>query len=152
MKRLRLCNERGDTIIEVIVVVAILGLAFASSYAIANVSVTKTRNSQEHSEALQNLTSQIEILRNAEASDVALTRNGAPFCMDGTVTPTYKPVPVTDASCNLGPDGRYSISVVYSAFPQSGVDQDIYTFTANWEGIGNLGPQRERISYKLHAL
>lgn len=152
MRGLRIRNQHGDTIIEVIVVVAILGLAFASSYAIANTSVIKTRNSQEHAEALQNLNSQIEILRNADASDIAPTRNGVPFCMDGTVTPTFKPVPVTDASCNVGPDdgagGRYKLNVVYTPM---GI-QDIYTFTASWDGAGGLGPQRERISYKLHTL
>lgn len=138
-------SEAGDTIVEVMIVVAILGLAFSSSYAIANTSVIKTRNSQEHSEALQYLNSQVELLRNASPDAVTAVKTLGQFCMNIT---TGLPVLLPNGACAQGTDGRYRLSIDYD--PASG--QDRYTLRAGWTGISNLGTQQETVSYKLHQL
>ena len=141
----KLKSEAGDTIVEVMLVVAILGLAFSVSYATANASVIKTRNSQEHAEALQYLDSQVELLRSSSPDAVAAVNTLGPFCMNIAAN---LPVPLPDPVCQQGTDSRYHLSIDYAA--ASG--QDRYTFRADWTGISNLGAQQETISYKLHQL
>lgn len=144
LNRLRTArNQSGDTIIEVMVVVAILGLAFSIAYATANASVIKTRNAQEHAEALQYLNSQVELLRIASPDTITPIASLGAFCMDtNTATPQSFPNPV----CSAGTGGRYQVQINYN----SASGQNIYTFQVDWAGISGLGPQRERISYKLH--
>jgi len=80
-------SERGDTIVEVLVVLAVLGMALGISYATANHSLLNARQAQEHSEALEFVQGQIELLRtlpdnNPTIFDAAQHTNG--FCMNGT--------------------------------------------------------------------
>ena len=42
-------NQRGDTIIEVLIVLAVLGLAIGITYATANRSILNARQAQESS-------------------------------------------------------------------------------------------------------
>lgn len=146
-------RQAGDTIIEVMVVVAILGFAFSISYATATRSLNKTRNSQEHAEALQYLTSQIELLRN-DATDATIASH-VRFCMDPT---TDKPVFISSGAyatvCNMGTSSRYALSISYQQrVPGSTAPQDdVYSASVAWEGIAGLGLQHENIYYKLHTL
>lgn len=145
--------QRGDTIIEVMLVVAILGLAFALAYATANAAVIKTRNAQEHAEALQYLNSQLELLRNVDQTAIIPFRS-APFCME-TVTDTPQAVP--NAVCNVGTEdtvgagGRYKIKITYDTRAVA-ADDDRYLLQVDWEGPGGLGLQHEKIYYKLHGI
>ena len=151
-------KQRGDTIIEVMLVVAILGLAFSIAYATANTSVVKARNSQEHAEALQFMDSQVELLRTNLSANTAVATSGHDFCMDTTThTPpiAVKAVPTPISVCNVGVSNRYALTIKYESYlypPPTGVKQDIYTIQVNWAGANNLGPQHEKITYKLHAL
>lgn len=45
-------NQRGDTIIEVLIVLAILSFAFSVSLATASKSLKQSRSAEEHSRAL----------------------------------------------------------------------------------------------------
>lgn len=55
-------NQLGDTIIEVMVVLAVLGLAIGISYATANRSLQNSRQAQENSIATEIAQSQVEQL------------------------------------------------------------------------------------------
>jgi type II secretory pathway pseudopilin PulG len=56
-------SEKGDTIVEVILVLAVLSLALSISYATANNDLVDIRQAQDNSTATQYVTSQIEGLR-----------------------------------------------------------------------------------------
>lgn len=143
MKLFKNRNQSGDTIVEVMLVVAILGLTFGAAYSIASASVAKTRNAQEHAEALQYLNSQVELMRSTPADRIGAAASFGAFCIElPTGTPRNTPHP----SCSFGPGGRYVVQINYDE--ASG--QNVYTFQVDWAGAANLGPQRERISYKLH--
>lgn len=78
-------NQRGDTIIEVMIVLAVLGLALSISYATANRSLLNTRQAQENSEATSLVQSQVEALRyiaRDTGSNVFTTL--APFCVNSS--------------------------------------------------------------------
>ncbi len=88
MKTINKLNQVGDTIIEVMVVLVVLSMSFGISYATANKGLGQSLNSQEHSEAVGIMNTQLEELR------VALTTHpsgfppspGQYFCMTGDNT------------------------------------------------------------------
>lgn len=182
MKKLfNLSDSRGDTIVEVMIVLAVLGLAFAISYATANRGVLQARNAEEHSEALGILDGQVEELRAAfSQGDSHLTPMPPTeyFCMDvstgaytgfghNTVPPSdeqdslngYKEYPTggtsdpdspQTGSCEQTPESfPYYVSISYvqptAALP------GYYDLLVRWDGVGDLGPQQEELTYKLTA-
>jgi type II secretory pathway pseudopilin PulG len=81
---------RGDTIVEVLIVMAILGSSLALSYAVANQSLLQGRDAQEHTEALNILQGQIEQLRDfiitqgTQTSSVPYVSQTSEFCFDSS--------------------------------------------------------------------
>ncbi len=62
MLRLKL-NQKGDTIVEVMIAMAVASLVIGSAYSISNKSLANSRQAQEHSEAARIAQSQIEQIR-----------------------------------------------------------------------------------------
>ncbi len=75
LRRVRSLTQRGDTIVEVMVVLAVLGLAMGISYATANRSLKNTRQAQENSEATALVKAQIEQLRSLASTEQPGTDN-----------------------------------------------------------------------------
>src|ERR1700683_2675070 len=65
MLRIRLTNIgfRGDTIVEVMVVLAVLGLAIGISYSTANRSLLDTDQAEENSQATEYAQGEVEDIR-----------------------------------------------------------------------------------------
>lgn len=145
----KLKSERGDTIVEVMIALMVLALAFSIAYSTANKSLASVRNSQEHSEALQFLGSQIELAR-AASGDAELYKPGVGnrFCMKpGSTAATPEIVRPIDGTCTIAGIVPYSLSIQYD-----NASDDIFTFTVTWPGIGSIGQQKEQLFYKLHKL
>lgn len=81
MKFLKL-NDRGDTIAEVLIAVAIVGFVLAISFRLANRSFQTSRNAQERSEALKLAEEQFERIK-ANKDDFVGFNN--PYCADSTL-------------------------------------------------------------------
>lgn len=165
---LRLRSERGDTIIEVLVVLTILASAFAISYATANKSLITSRESQEHSEALQYLSEQLELLRSGaqQAGTNVFTGPGS-FCMSGSPTmpvlfaSSYDASAVTatnddftkypNPECVKGDQNLYHLSITYVPIPPGNPGAfDIFTLYVRWDGPSTNGRQQESLTYKMH--
>ncbi len=175
--RLKQLNQAGDTIVEVLIVMAVLGLAFSISLATANKGLTQSRNAEEHSEALGIINSQVELVRAAFANNPAsvpsVTANS--FCMSNPADTTKIPLllhrysvdPNNAAADDLSslPSGNYPnnppdnscvqnnyyhISVTHR--PSASSSQDYFDFIVRWDGIGGLGRQQEELSYKISAI
>lgn len=87
----RLKNQRGDTIIEVLIVVAVLSMILVICFTLANRSTLGTRQAQERSEAFKGTESQMELLKtylSRDAVAAALPPSGSKFCMKADGTPT----------------------------------------------------------------
>jgi len=167
--------QTGDTIVEVLIALAILGSAFGISYATANKGLIQARNAEEHSQALEYLDKQIELLHLAAGNDDAktngiFTMNAKAFCLKPT-TPADNAKPVTVIPFTSGwiPDSKptdqdlqnadtnypadcvqsgppYYLSITYT----KGSNDDVFKALVRWNGIGSLGAQQESLSYKLH--
>ena len=72
-------NKSGDTIVEVLVSLAILSLAFAISYSTASKALIVSQNSQEHSTALGYLDQQMEMLWYISQPSFKATSTPNPF-------------------------------------------------------------------------
>lgn len=63
ISRLRTHSQRGDTIVEVLISVAIVSLVLAASYAITSRNLAVSQDTQERSQALQVGQQQLEMMR-----------------------------------------------------------------------------------------
>jgi prepilin-type N-terminal cleavage/methylation domain-containing protein len=105
MKRL---NKRGDTIVEVLIAIAIISVVLAGAYISANHTLNNSRQSQERNEAIKVAEGQLERLKGfASSGDQTIFTTPNTFCVDDTnaiVTATNPPagsVPALDSD-NFG--------------------------------------------------
>ncbi len=160
LKRL---NMRGDTIIEVMIVLAVLGLAISISYSTANRSLLNTRQAQENSEATKVLQSQIEGIRilgangPTDPADPLLNpyTHGVPFCIKGGATPVL--AEVSDPFCNDN-SGNYDLRIYYcpgsSDIQCAGSQlqaQGTFLITAKWDNVRGVGTDSINYVYRYYG-
>jgi type II secretory pathway pseudopilin PulG len=177
MKRFNnILGEAGDTIIEVLIVLAILSLAFSISFATADMGLNKSQNAEEHSQAVGIVDAQLELLRNDIINQATgLTNPLISFCLNdnggsisqpigmmggGTVPSSNNvdasasndnyqeyPTNVSTGSCVV--NNLYHESITYVS---GGTIGPYYNIMARWNGLANLGPQQTNISYRITQL
>ncbi len=134
-------NQRGDTIVEVLISIAVVSLILSTAYALANRSSQAVRQSQERSEALQFSESQFEKLRAYLSSSKDAKWEADDLCIkdDGTKAS------ISDAGlCSKGTDGRYSVKVTKNG--------DVYTSTSTWPRVNGNGDDVIKISYSIPSI
>lgn len=85
-------NQRGDTIIEVLIAITVVSAVLGSAYAIVNRTVNNSQQAKEHSQALKVAEEQLERLRSSPNKARAFTTTHA-FCL---ADPQTNPEPVKD--------------------------------------------------------
>jgi len=140
--RLKKLGNRGDTIVEVMIVLAVLGLAIGISYATANSSLLATKGAQENSQATAILQSQIESLRyiiSDPANDVQIA---GPYCIDDS----YDIKVTNDASPS--PDCRknnlYDVGIKYDTSTST------FSLKATWDDINGKDKDTVTLVYRLY--
>jgi len=129
----RVNNQRGDTIVEVLVAVAIVGLILVSSYGISSQSTRRVIDTQEHSKALQLVQAQVEQLRSHAGIDTASYQC---FSVGGGGSPG------SGAACQTATTPQYTIKIE----PPNAAG--VYWVHADWESI--LGSAaRVSVYYRL---
>lgn len=159
---MRRLGNRGDTIVEVLIVIVVVAMVIASSYAVATRSQKTNQQTQEHAQALKNVESQLENLKSyaADNDPSGLTK----FCFtdDGALVQGFgASVPAASAGadnlsaypagCKKPLVGTACTNVCYSVaiVKGNGADTDLYTATARWDGItGNK--DEVKLVYRLH--
>lgn len=148
-------NQTGDTIVEVLIVIAIISSVLGGAYAMTNRNVNNNQQAQEHSQALKVAESQLEQLKSYIAAhpeaQPAVNEN---FCMNlnaNTIekkTFTYTGVgatlPTTDdyypEECQKN-DGRYMTGIKRTG--------ETYTVYISWDGPTNTRGQIS-LAYKVY--
>lgn len=137
-------NQKGDTIIEVLIVLAVLGLAISISYATANRSLINARQAQESSKATVLLQSQIEGLRTlAPLSATNPAKNifqpvANLYCIDGSgnvVSSVGDPNPCTF-------DGIYVVSIKH--------ESNSFVLKAVWDDVSGQGKASASMTYRIY--
>lgn len=144
-------KQRGDTIVEVIAVLAILGLAVSIAYATANTSLLDARQAQENSQAAERVATQIEDLIVMSANPSVPVGNyifgyaaDTPFCIDSTNANAIKLSDATSGQCQY--DSLYNISITGPGSASGG----LFTVTASWPDVEGHGTDTVTLSYRLY--
>lgn len=130
-------NNRGDTIVEVLMVIAIMSAVLGTAYAITNKSVEGNQLAQEHTVALKLAESQVESVKALSAAQAATITDNSQFCVLNNVVRTD-----INASCVSGPSNRYLTVVVRT----SGTN---YTVKTTWRGATN-GNDNVTLKYRTY--
>ena len=132
LPKLHLRSERGDTIVEVLISIAIVSLIRGGAYVATNHSLTATRDAQERSDGLKLVESQIEQVKNLASVSPTVIFGTAPssYCVSsGAVLPS------TDNACKVTAAGVYAAGKVpqYNlAITRSG---NVFTVVNSWDGV-----------------
>jgi len=116
MKSCRAISQRGDTIVEVLLAMSVVGLVIGSSFGIANRSLRIGQSAKERTAALRIAESQIELLKTFQGTR-PLTSQRADFCISTTPSIQIKPFNEfsPDPACfdtdGYGNDGLYTVRV-----------------------------------------
>ena len=129
-------GSKGDTIIEILLAIAVLSLVLSISYGLANRSSQAIRQAQERSEAQKIAEEQLELLRGYFSPEQPWEDENHYRCFNSSGNPT-----ATEADCHRGPDGRYNII---------NIEQIGNTFTVHmdWPNIRG-GTDELSLAYKL---
>jgi type II secretory pathway pseudopilin PulG len=149
---LKSLNRAGDTIIEVMVVLAVLGLAISISYTTANRSLLDARQAQENAQATELLQSQIEELRTLATSatqNIFVTSPpGQLFCIEPNNTVGLTSTVSPQSYCHY--DNLYDITILYT--PTAGVTGGRFNLVATWPDIQGDGNDTVTLSYRYYQL
>ncbi len=150
-------RERGDTIVEVVIAAALVGLVLVSSFSIANRSSQGIRDAAEHDEAQKIAQGAMEGLQSwVDAHPNLLTDPTVPlFCRDGSNAGTHSSsVPVEtraelDAADVTKNDGGNCKQGQYRVFfERDSVRPDIFIVYVLWDRLGG-GTSQVSFVYKV---
>jgi len=104
LSRLRNLSERGDTLVEVLISIAVLSMVLGGAFVVTNSSLQGSRAAQERVNALKIVEGQLEQIKNLAANNsAALFGPAVPpnFCVASSLTV----VSSSNAACAVGTDG-----------------------------------------------
>jgi len=165
-------NQKGDTIVEVMIVLAILGSALGISYATVNQSLLDTRQAQEAAQAAQIVQTQVEELRTMTDNPATIAGNSnsnyifnnpePPFCITQATSGVFKVSLVSDATlpCNFPFSNfsgttsnlNYSVSINFdkSSLSSPSIIGGTFTIKAQWPDVEGAGIDTSTIVYNLY--
>lgn len=150
--RPRKLAERGDTIVEVLISIAVISLVLGGAFVTTNRSLQGTRQAQERVNATKLVESQIEQLRAVAASQSAfIFGSGVPasYCISGSIALPANPVVAsTNSACAVNTSG--TPSSVEPVFHLS-ITRSANTFTVrnSWNNVHGSQDNVE-MEYKLY--
>ncbi len=139
-------SQTGDTIVEVLLCIAVLGLALGTGYALTNRSFTYGLSSAERAQAQAIAQGQVELIKNAYINKVANEEPtqfndylSAPssFCID-TSTGNRK---ATDSGCKTG---LFTTAITSNNTPTNSV----FTIVVSWDKTRGSSPNQTTLYYK----
>lgn len=131
--------NRGDTIVEVLISIAIVSVVLTGAFVSARRSLATSQRSQERGEATKLVEDQMERLKSVaystnEGEGIFAPALSQPFCLNATSELR------TGGDCVMGPLSRYTAQITRG----SGADINTFTVGIVWDKLG--GGQQERIS------
>lgn len=135
MSRFLKLDNRGDTIVEVLLAIAIVSAILGAAYVSVNQSSFGIRQSQERSEALKFTEAQLELLASGEFNPGSFT--GGDKCISDQLAVTSD-----ESICQKGPDGRYRVFVRHNNA------NNTYLARAEWDKIGGGEQEFIEIFYR----
>lgn len=158
---LKKLGKTGDTIVEVMIAVSIVGLTIASAYAIGSRSLKAARQAQERGEAIKIAEAQLEgikaIVDSGDKAKINALKSGpSVFCVNsGEVkTSISGSLPTLDSDDLSGYSGDCISNTLYhTSVTRDPVGNDVWQFTASvrWFSIGDSDKEELVINYRAYS-
>lgn len=137
-------KQAGDTIVEVVIAVAVVSSVLVGAFSLSSSSVRAIRDSEEHSEALQLLQGQVELIRAAAGTQGTLFAFPlTKFCLG----PALNHYPDTDPHCLA--NSRYKLSITGPAAPPA-ASTSTFNLQATWPALTG-GYDTVYLSYRVQV-
>ena len=151
---LKQSNQRGDTIVEVLIALAIISSVLAGAFFVTNRSTQNVRDTEEHTQALQLLQGQIERVR-ADVNDGAQNSDfPSYFCYDkdsqlqiATSSSDFSKCP-NDLSGSSGV--AYEFLIAKADTPGGSGNNKLFTASVHWDGLHGQA-NSEQLLYKIEV-
>lgn len=145
--------QRGDTIVEVLVSIAVIGAVLSGAYVVVSSNTKNNQSAQERSTAVKLAESQLELLRSYVATPPGTLPLGG-FCLeDGASVSKHtissslpapsNTVPGYPPQCQI--DSRYMIGIQTGA---GDAELRSYTIFVTWDSLSG-GRSQVSIAYKV---
>ena len=168
-------NQLGDTIVEVLVAMAIVGIVLAGAFAASNRSQKSTQQAQEHTTALKIAEGQLELLKASSNPDQAGAdseifsvahlfcmdtssgnvmkdniRNGSIFVNIGSMPPNNGAADkkLRYGSCTTLNGVNYNIAVDRAQVTGT-TNQYVFTVHIRWDSVQDIGHDEVTLAYKV---
>lgn len=151
MRRLHELRQRGDTIVEVLIAIAVVSMILGGAYVTTHRSLLATRAAEERGNALKLAESQVEQLKGLAKSDPDLIFGAGtpmPFCIP---TSTGTPVTASSANCQVNAAGAATtVQPIYSLSISRGSDGNTFTVTNTWTNAAGKITDSLRLIYRVY--
>jgi prepilin-type N-terminal cleavage/methylation domain-containing protein len=153
MRTVAKIRQRGDTIVEVLIAIAVISMVLAGAYATTNRSLLATRAAQERSNALKLVETQLEQIKGMSVADPDTLFGNVPgsFC----VTPALAIASSNDNACRVDAAGQpndvepiYNLSVTRSG--PDGQGGYVFTVTSEWVDPSGRHDNQVRTIYRVY--
>lgn len=153
--RIKNRTSRGDTIVEVLLAIAITSIVLAGAYVAVDRSMRASRAAQERSEAVKVAEAQIERLKylNLSNSTIDIYNQASPFCLTSSLTL----LPVADVSKDIDDPAGCQFSERYVASITRDPVTGVHQIRVLWENItgtnlvtGYPGFDEIKMFYRVH--
>jgi type II secretory pathway pseudopilin PulG len=146
MKKL---NKTGDTIIEVLLSLAVLGMVISTAFAIASRSLKRAQQAQERTEATKLVEGQIDRIKYLSESNLASDITAFSDITTSTTAMCLKPLTQNDQriiqSYTVGDnckEGIFNYSISYDA------SAHLFTIKTVWPSLGSNGEENVTMKYR----
>ncbi len=150
--------QKGETIVEVLLSIVVLGFTISVVFVIARNSLFTGQAASERTQVLTTVESQIESLKylatleNSTSGDGVFGQGDKDFCINPSNNLIMTDLDITPANCGLDafPDVGIFLKINYNANGPDGLsdtyDDDTFTITTEWTRVGgNSGSEKERL-------
>jgi type II secretory pathway pseudopilin PulG len=127
-------QQAGDTIVEVMVAIAVVSMVLVAAFVTTNHNVLTTQDTQEHSQALQLAQGQVELLRGSpfNSGDNCFTSSGVSASSAGKPAGS-DPCVITGggAPAGVGVEPAYQVRITHPPLATPGT----YQVTVSWSSL-----------------
>lgn len=149
-------SERGDTIVEVLISIAVISLILGGAYVTTNKSLLATRGAQERSNATKLAEAQVEQLKAVIATSPDSVFGGGaanPFCIyQNPASGALQVLPTTSPNCRVTVAGvpttgepGFNLSISHPTVTSSD-----FTIRATWANVGGKVTDQLQIKYRVY--
>lgn len=126
-------NQRGETIVEVLIAIAVIASILGTSYAIVNRNSSSYQQANERTQAVKLAEQQLELVRNLTSTERKAVKVSDTFCIKVTT------IEYDESNC-MYESNRYKVVATRTL--------DTFSVTTSWDGIrGNS--ENVSIGYRI---